>query len=90
MHTKPLLQDLKAEAINENCVKITIDSDLNLEGANIKVLGPERLLMVSFKPTSYVTEICLFTGKPMFVELHTTDGTSVQYVKGSGSQFYKN
>lgn len=89
MHTKPLLQDLKAEAINENCVKITIDSDLELDGSNIKILGPERLLMVSFKPTSYVNEICLFTGKPMFVELHTSDGVSVQYVKGSGSEFYK-
>jgi hypothetical protein len=90
MHTKPLLQDLKAEALNENCIKITIDSDLDLEGAMIKVLGPERLLMVSFKPTSYVNEICLFTGKPMFVELHTSGGTSVQYVKGSGKEFYNN
>ncbi len=88
MHTKPMLKDLKAEAISDNCIKITIDEDLSLDNSTIRVLGPERLLMISLKPTSHITELCVWTGKPMFVELHTSDGTSVQYVKGSGGEFY--
>lgn len=88
MHTKPVLQDLKAEATSESCVKINIDNDLSLEDVNIKILGPERTLLISMKPRLHEFEICLYTGKPMFVELHNQSGTSVQYVKGSGSDFY--
>ena len=90
MHAKPILKDLRAEATCENCIKINIDEDLSLVESNIKILGPERTLMVSMKPTSHEIEVCLYTGRPMFVELHTPFGTSVQYVKGSGSDFYSN
>ena len=89
MHTKPYLHDLKAEVISDDCLKITIDDDLVLDGVTLKILGPERLLIVSLKPTSNVTEVCVHTDKPMFVELHTSSGASVQYVKGSGNEFYK-
>jgi hypothetical protein len=33
--------------------------------------------------------ICLAIGNPLFVELHTPNGVSVQYVKGSGKEHYK-
>jgi len=33
--------------------------------------------------------ICLAIGNPIFVELHTSGGVSVQYVKGSGKELYK-
>jgi hypothetical protein len=32
--------------------------------------------------------ICLAIGNPLFVELHTPKGVSVQYVKGSGKEHY--
>jgi hypothetical protein len=88
MHEKPLLQDLKAEAAGENCIKITVDTDLNLDGACLKILGASRNLLVTIKPVNPVNEICLSTGNPMFVELVTPCGISVQYVKGSGKNFY--
>lgn len=90
MHTKPILQDLIAEATCKNCIKINIDNDLLLEDANLKILGPERTLLISLKPKSYEIDICIYTGKPMFVELNTPFGNSVKYVKGSGGDFYLN
>lgn len=90
MHTKPALQDLQAIATSNECLKITIDNDLSLEGAKLLIKGPERLLMMSMVPTSHVIEVCVYTGKPMFVELETPSGTSVQYVKNSGNDFYNN
>jgi hypothetical protein len=89
MHTKPLLQDLEAKAVSDNCIKITINEDLSLDTATIKILGPNRNLMLLVKPTSYTLDVCFGTGEPTFVELHTSNGSSVQYVKGSGGDFYK-
>lgn len=90
MHTKPTIQDLQAIATSNECLKITIDNDLSLEGSKLLIKGPERLLMMSMVPTSHVIEVCVYTGKPMFVELETPSGTSVQYVKNSGNDFYNN
>lgn len=89
MHTKPLLQDLEAKAESNNCIKVTINEDLSLEGAIIKVLGPNRSLMLSISNPTYSMDICFGTGEPTFIELHTKNGSSVQYVKGSGDEFYK-
>ncbi len=88
MHKTPLLQDFKAETSDENCIKITIDPDLNLEGAQLRILGSSRNLLVTIKPVNLVNEICLSTDNPMFVELITPCGISVQYVMGSGKDFY--
>ncbi|MCU0406376.1 MAG: hypothetical protein MUE64_05275 [Ignavibacteriaceae bacterium] len=52
-------------------------------------MGPNRNLMLLVKPTSYTLDVCFGTGEPTFVELHTSNGSSVQYVKGSGGDFYK-
>jgi len=90
MHTKPVLQDLNAKATGEYCIMININEDLSLDDATVKILGPERTLLFSMKPRTYEFELCLYSGKPMFVELHTPSGTSVQYVKGSGNDFYSN
>ena len=45
---------------------------------------------MSLIPTSHDIDVCVYTGKPMFVELETPSGTSVQYVKKSGNNFYNN
>ena len=88
MHEKPLLQDFKAEAEGKNCIKVTVDPDLNLDGAHLRILGSSRNLLVTIKPVNLVNEICLSTENPMFVELITPSGISVQYVRGSGKDFY--
>ena len=90
MHTKPLLQDLQAVATSDECITITINKDLLLEGSKLLIKGPERLLIMSLIPTSHDIDVCVYTGKPMFVELETPSGTSVQYVKKSGTNFYNN
>jgi hypothetical protein len=90
MHKKPVLKDLKAIANGDYCIKINIDEDLSLEDSTLKILGPERTLLHSMTPRLHEFELCLYSGKPMFVELHTPLGTSVQYVKGSGNDFYNN
>jgi hypothetical protein len=41
------------------------------------------------KLNSRDVHICLAIGNPLFVELHTPKGVSVQYVKGSGKEHYK-
>jgi hypothetical protein len=90
MHTKPYLKDWKVSTIDNNCIKISIDPDLSLEGSFLKILGSERNLLTSIKPDSFEVEFCTYTGRPMFVELHTPEGVSVKYVEGSGKDFYIN
>jgi hypothetical protein len=53
-------------------------------------LGPARNTLVSVSLSSHEIEICLPTGAPMFAELITPYGTSVNYVMGSGSDSYIN
>lgn len=88
MHTKPVLQDWQVKAINSNCVHIKIDDDLSLEGVKIRVLGESRNFLFDVVPQNRDITLCTPTGNPMFVELHTPTGVSVQYVMGSGSEFY--
>lgn len=90
MHTLPVLKDWKVSALDENCIKINIDPDLDLEGSSIKILGSERNLLTVISPDSYEIQFCTYTGRPMFVELHTPSGVSVKYVQGSGKDFYQN
>jgi len=90
MHTQPALKDWKVSAINDNCIRINIDPDLSLEGSVIKILGSERNLLSLINPESFEIEFCAYTGRPMFVELHTPSGVSVKYVEGSGKDFYRN
>jgi hypothetical protein len=84
------MKNLNAESICDDCVKIDINEEVSLEGSSIKILGPERLLIMSMKPTAHSFELCLYTGKPMFIELITNDGVTVQYVMKSGKDFYLN
>ena len=90
MHTQHALKDWNVSVINDNCIKIDIDPDLSLEGSFIRVLGSERNLLNTINPESFEIEFCAYTGRPMFVELHTPDGVSVKYVEGSGKDFYTN
>lgn len=88
MHTIPALHDWSVVATSDDCVKITIDEDLDIEGSFLRILGPTRLLITEIRPVEREVEFCHDTGAPMFVELHTPKGVSVHYAKGTGADFY--
>lgn len=88
MHSKPSLRDWKVSVVSENCVKISIDPDLCLDEVTIRILGSERNLLSTITPEGTEVEFCEYTGRPIFVELHTPFGNSVHFVEGSGRDFY--
>ena len=90
MHIKPLMMDFEAVVTSKTCILVKIDSDLDITDSKIKILGPARNILVSVSANSYEIEICLPTGDPMFAELVTPHGTSVNYVRGSGENSYTN
>ena len=89
-HTKPELNDFRAIATDHGCIQITISEELDLTGASIKILGENRNFLTEIKDLDRVTDFCTYTGKHMFIELHTPSGVAVHYVEGSGQDFYKN
>ena len=88
MHSKPLLCDWTVSTLDKDHLSIDVTNDLCLEGAEVKVLGANRELLTRTKLTNRHTEMNAPTGNPTFVELITPDGVSVQYVKGSGNEWY--
>jgi hypothetical protein len=84
------MMDFKAAVTSETCVLVKIDSDLDITDSTIKILGPARNTLVSVSLSSHEIEICLPTGDPMFAEIVTPYGTSVNYVTGSGYNSYRN
>ena len=89
-HTKPELNDFRAVATDLSCIKITISEELDLTDASIKILGENRNFLMELKNLDQVNDFCTYTGKPMFVELHTPAGVAVHYIEGSGKDFYEN
>lgn len=77
-------------ATDKNCIKLTIKETVDISKLKVKILDDERKLMMSFTPTAHTLEWCIYTGDPMFVEIHDTSGVSVHYVKGSGNEYYIN
>ena len=82
--------DFKAVATCDSCVEITINPSILLDDAKIRVLGENRNLLAEIKNPGYHVDFCIYTGRPMFIELHTQSGVAVHYVEGSGGDFYKN
>ena len=81
-------QDFKAIAITSDCIEIQVNSNIDLAKAKIRILGENRNLLIEIPEPNHQSKICIYTGKPMFVELHTHNGLSVHYVEGSGKDFY--
>jgi hypothetical protein len=88
MYNKTILY-FKAKATCDSCIEIKINPDLILENAKIKVLGENRNLLAEITNPSYQLDFCIYTGRPMFIELHTQAGVAVHYVEGSGKDFYQ-
>lgn len=88
-HRCPKFQDWEAFVENENCVCVKINESIDIAGAKIKFLGKNREPLIEMKLNSRDIHICLTVCNPIFVELHTPGGVSVQYVKGSGKELYQ-
>ena len=85
----PKSSEWEAFVENDNCIRIKIQDSLDITDGRIKFLGKDREFLVEMKLNSRDIHICLAIGNPLFVELHTQGGVSVQYVKGSGKEHYK-
>jgi hypothetical protein len=81
------MKHVSAIAKDENCLEIHSD-DFGV--VNVKVLDDERKLMVKMENIAIKEPltICLYTGKPMFVEVQEGKEILVQYVKFSGKDLY--
>ena len=89
-HTKPKLCDFQAIATGDFCIEITISEELDLTDASLKILGENRNFLAEIKNLEQNNTFCTYSGNPMFIELHTPSGVAVNYVEGSGKDFYKN
>jgi hypothetical protein len=77
--------DWTVTAETDECVLVTINDDVPLEGLELTLINDVRTPIVKLKVNSREIHICSHTEKPMFAQL----GNSVQYVKGSGKSMYK-
>lgn len=73
---------------NENCIRININESLNITDSKIKFLGKDQEFLLELKLNSRNITIYLPITNPLFVELHTLQGVSVQYVKGTGKDHF--
>jgi hypothetical protein len=80
-----LLEQWRVEAESDECVLVTINPDVELEGLELTLINDVRTPILKLKVNSREIHICSHTEKPMFCQL----GNSVKYVKGSGSKSYQ-
>ena len=80
-----LLEQWNVEAESDECVLVTINPDVELEGLELTLINDVRTPILKLKVNSREIHICSHTDKPMFCQL----GNSVKYVKGSGSKSYQ-
>lgn len=80
-----LLEQWNVEAESDECVLVTINPDVELEGLELTLINDIRTPILKLKVNSREIHICSHTEKPMFCQL----GNSVKYVKGSGSKSYQ-
>lgn len=71
-------------AESDECVLVTIDESVDLDGLELTLISDVRIPIVKLKVNSREIHICSHTEKPMFAQL----GNSVKYVKGSGKSMY--
>ncbi len=79
-----LLEQWNVEAESDECVLVTINPDVELDGLELTLINDVRTPILKLKVSSREIHICSHTEKPMFCQL----GNSVKYVKGSGSKSY--
>ena len=79
-----LSKDWKVEAESDECVLVTIEDHVVLDGLELTLISDTRTPIVKIKLNSRELHICSHTEKPMFAQI----GNSVKYVEGSGKSMY--
>ena len=74
--------DVKAEG--DECVHITINDGVTIDGLELVLLSDTRTPIVKMKINARDINICTHTDRPMFAQI----GHSVKYVTGSGDEYY--
>ena len=79
----------KAIAIDDNCFYLKFTEEM--KDAKIRVLGENRTLITELNnvDATGTISICVYTGRPLFVEVTTPEGMAVDYVVNSGADFYQ-
>jgi hypothetical protein len=85
----PLITEWEAFVDSEKYINIKINESLDITDNKIKFLGKDHEYLLEMKPNSRNIRIFLPIINPLFIELHTPNGVSIQYVKGSGKDHYK-
>lgn len=81
-----LNNDWKVEAESDECVLVTINEDVSIEGLELTLISDTRTPILKIKLNTRELHICSHTEKPMFAQI----GNCVKYVKGSGKSMYEN
>lgn len=89
-YSLPKIGDFRAYVINNDYIEIIISNSLNLIGASLKILGENRNFLIEIKEPAYINTVHIYSGNPMFIELHISTRILVCYVEGSGKDFYMN
>lgn len=79
-----ILNDWQVIAESDECVLVTIDEGVDIDGLELTLISDTRTPILKLKVTCREIHICSHTEKPMFAQL----GNSVKYVKGSGKSMY--
>lgn len=76
----------RAEAVDTVSVIVHLEDDP--KGHRVRIISAERILLREVELTTRDTLISIETGKPLFAEILSPDGNSMQYVRLSGKTFY--
>lgn len=79
-----LSKEWQVVAESDECVLVTINDDVDIEGLELTLISDVRIPIIKIKINSREIHICSQTEKPMFAQI----GNSVKYVKGSGKAMY--
>jgi hypothetical protein len=71
-------------AETDECVLVTIDDSVSLDGLELTLINDVRIPIIKLKINSREIHICSHTNKPMFAQI----GNCVKYVEGSGKSMY--
>ena len=71
-------------AETDECVLVTIDDSVSLDGLELTLINDVRIPIIKLKLNSREIHICSHTNKPMFAQI----GNCVKYVEGSGKSMY--
>ena len=79
------LEDWTVKAIDEKCVEIIINDNVDISGLSLKLIDENRATILKLFITSHKISLCSYTNKPVYAQLDDC----VKYVEHSGCDTYK-